>query len=37
MTARCDWCVGFIRRDCRIMERCVKSGLPRPTKKGGEK
>jgi hypothetical protein len=30
MTARCNWCVGFIRRDCTIMERCVQTGMRRP-------
>jgi hypothetical protein len=27
--SRCDWCLGFVRRDCRIMSRCVKTGMRR--------
>jgi hypothetical protein len=34
MTSRCEWCVGFVRRDCAIMERCVKTGQRRPCKPG---
>jgi hypothetical protein len=26
---RCDWCVGFIRRDCDIFKRCVKQATDR--------
>ena len=26
---RCDMCVGFVRRDCTIMERCVQTGMRR--------
>jgi hypothetical protein len=32
--ARCDWCVGVIRRDCSIMGRCVQTGMRRPVTKG---
>ena len=31
---RCDWCVGFVRRDCSIMERCVQTGQRRPSIRG---
>lgn len=26
---RCDWCVGFIRRDCTMFRRCVKRATDR--------
>lgn len=32
MSARCSWCVGFIRRDCTTMERCVQTGMRRPNR-----
>lgn len=32
MSARCNWCIGMIRRDCHIMERCVQTGIRRPNR-----